>query len=279
MKRIIFCIAVSFGLSCSLKAQFSFQFETGYNFGTDFDNPEQFNTFQISDEEERLVVMRYSFGKGISLGAGLFYQVHSNLSFGLTTSYLYGIRAKQYNSYDITGEEYDITKYRGNILRICPTARFSVNKKKYQLFLDFGLMAGVLGSVNIKIAQYDEDDILIQHFRYTRDIPIGITSTLGLGLPLSEKSHLQFGVKSFSHAFGPRKGELLSRILNGESQLENLETYQKEAVFVEEHIYPVNGGVTDPDQPQTGILRFYPFSSIGLNIGITFTLSPNISKE
>lgn len=278
MKKLIF-IAVLLNLPWSIKAQFHFQFETGYNFGVDFDNPEQFSTFQVSAAEERLVVMRYSFGKGISLGAGLFYQVHPNLALGLNTSYLYGIRAKQYSSYDLTGEEYDITKYSGKMLRICPTARFSVNHKKYQLFLDFGLIVGFLGNLNIKIAEYDNDEILIQHYRYTQDIPIGITSTLGIGVPLSEKSNLQFGIKSFSHAFGPRKGELISKTLNGESQLEDLDIYQKEAVFVEEHVYTVSGGVIDPEQPRTGILRFYPFSSIGLNIGLTFTLAPKTIKE
>lgn len=274
MKKII-CFLVCLSGCFISKGQWSLNIEAGYMFGTDFDNHEQASQFYVNSGQESVQVILSSFGKGVNINSGLFYKMNPNLALGMNVSYLYGIRIKQSNINDLTGEDYFIGRSRGNMLRVAPTVRLMFDLKKVNFFTEIGIMAGLFGDIVINSEDVDGGDIEKMKEKYFGDIPIGISTKTGIIFPFGDHYRLILGFGSYLHAFGPTKSKIISYTENGEDIIDELEYFEAHSIYVKEEIYTTGSGAFDPDKPGTRILKYYPFGSTGFSIGVQF----NIGKK
>jgi hypothetical protein len=110
-------------------------------------------------------------------------------------------------------------------------------------------------------------------FVYSTSIPIGISAELGFEYPLSKDNKLSFlfNLQCLSASFSPEKGTVTKYIVNGKDMVSALSVSEKSTVFKDSYVLDPSVK-QDPSKPYTDSRVPFPFSSIGLNLGIKYKI-------
>lgn len=216
-----------------------------------------------------------SYGQGMNFGLKLGYMINSNFGFDLNTSYLISSKfesSQKFNgawgvNYESSADIVDQAK----MLRFNPSFIMSMGNEKISPFTKIGVVFGI-GSAEQNVEFRNSDG---ESFNYTRllngGLSIGASAEIGLKLKLTEKLSFVGAVNFLAMNYAPKKGEYTAYTENGVDVLGLMQTSDKEVEFVDG--YSVS--TSDPDnsnQPSKELKMYMPFSSVGLNVGIRFSL-------
>lgn len=292
-------ILVLVGLfSQQLEAQkLYFKVNTGYNLsvGKSFEPFTDSRSIRNGDAEisSSSVVKGASLGKGLDFGFTAGYKFNENMSFELGVSYLLGgkINTENYSesNYSNGNDDYfniyeSKTEFKANMLKINPSVCFNLGIGKIDPYLRVGVLIGVG-----KVFYSDEDfnsrleDIFdgssnstqiqqsssIREHEFNGGVAFGYNAGLGVIYQLNDNLSL-FGELNFtSISYSPTKGEMTRYEVDGEDRLSELSTSRKEIEFEDE--FSQNSlEAEDEDQAGKSLKVSFPFSTIGLNVGVVF---------
>lgn len=281
MKKKILSLTL-FG-ACGIANVFSQGFFTELSGGYSFMlAPQEIGTnesFLLTDSEikEEYESIKGSYGQGMNFGLKLGYMINSNFGFDLNTSYL--ISSKFESSYS---EKYNST-WMGNyeesrdrlvqakMLRFNPSFIMAMGNEKIAPFTKIGVVFGI-GSAEQNVEYNNSDGDVNKYTTVVNGgLSIGASAEIGLKLKLTEKLSFVGAVNFLAMNYAPKKGEYTAYTENGVNVLDLMETSEREVEFVDG--YSISS--SDPDnsnQPSKELKMYLPFSSIGLNIGIRFSL-------
>ncbi len=217
-----------------------------------------------------------SLGSGLNFGA--FYGYKFNKSFGveLGASYLLGAT--------FTGEREGIrpeleylwhsrNSIKANMFRLSPAITIGTAINDIGLYARFGAVLGfgsvyrefIFSSMSSGIASSQTTKI-----KSSGGMGLGLTGGVGITYSLSSKWSLFGEVNVISMSYSPAKSKLTEYTVDGIDQLSTLTTSEKEVKFVDSFTY--NTADHPSDEPREELKSYFPFSSLGLNIGLRIDL-------
>jgi hypothetical protein len=235
-----------------------------------------------------------SYGKGIQVGATFGYMFNENISAELGFGYLIGTKI-----WSIKGESYytDEQKYvdetnpalntistsqsfstyeskaSGNMLRIIPAMRFSAGNGAIKPYARIGLVIGVAnktkGYSNMAGSDYmGVSTVMKYEYKRTGGISLGFAGALGANYKLNDLLGIFAEVSIITQSWAPKKSELTEFTINGEDKFSELTTSEIETEY--ENSYSFSSTDDDENSPRKSLKGSLPFSSIGLNLGLSF---------
>ena len=254
--------------------EFAVNFDIGYGLSIATESIPEGYSNSISEYETELINVIYSFGKGININTDIEYFPGEHIGFGVGTGYLFGANAVSFLG---KTDFYRHREYSANMFRFFPFIKFKFSKNKLTYYSKMGYLLGAFGEIKREsVIIYDMVDEHSSKTIYNKGISHGAIAAFGIQLSLSNRLSVYSEIKTFIHSYGPKKRELVKSERNGEDRLPELQPGMIHTNYVDNYIKDWSSGGTDFSEPLTELRWFYPFSSIGLNIGIHYKF---ISKK
>ncbi len=274
MRTKLFVCCFLFNSIYGIAQELSLNFDAGYGFNIATESITEGNAIQISDLQTEFSSVIYSYGKGLNINSEIEYFPQKHIGFGIGVGYLNSskVHIKKYNPSSTRDDEYTAT-----MLRFSPFVKFKFNLDQISFYSKFGYLIGVSGEIQRDLSFVTElGDETFSRTIFNKGISHGATAGFGVEYPLTNRISLSGEVRLFIQSFGPKKGEVVIGTENGVDQLPELEPGYIHANYVDDYVRQWNpDGSTDFSKPITELRRFYPFSSVGLNLGIQYKLVKN----
>jgi outer membrane protein W len=267
IQKTILLSAACFSLGCASYAQKSyFSFGAGYGFKAGSQNFANFNNADIGNNSITYEQINLSLGRGLNAGASFGYFFNDNVGLDLGVNYLLG--SKTMATDDYVGGKTEIT-YSGNMIRLNPSLILRAKSGKLNPYVHFGFIAGV-GSIHSGFKDIDMGDVMLIKIKLNGGIALGLSSAVGVDYKLNDKVALFGEINAVNMSYAPSYGKAIEASYNGVDALPDMTTSDKEFEFLNSYTETT---ATPPDsQPTKALKQKYPFSSVGLNLGLRIAL-------
>ena len=271
MKRKLFAAFLLLGALQGNAQKFSLNIDAGYGFNIAPAAIGEGNGISLSAWQAELQNVIYSYGRGWNGNAELEYFPGKHFGFGLGIGYLKSAPVK--TAFDspssLLNEEATAT-----MLRFSPFVKMKLDFGDWSIFSRWGYLLGAAGKIDRTRSLMNPADVEFFNRRvYNQGLSQGATAGLGAAYRLSPRFSLSAEARLFVHSFGPRKSELVASESNGKDSLHEFLPGQIHTNYVDRYVHEWNpNGSTDYAEPTTELRRFYPFSSLGLNLGVQYKL-------
>lgn len=241
----------------------------GYAFQSSAQNIAGFNNFSSNggNSLRHYEQINLSLGKGAQLGGALGYMFNPHIGMELGLNYLRGtqIDATRSNNNGYTNYHFWANQFRFN-----PTLVLATGMEKINPYAKFGLVLGI-GSVHQTINDYEGNDIENIEIKSNGGTAVGFNSAIGALFNLKENVNLFAEISLMNLSYAPSKSLLTKDEVNGVDRLPFMTTSQKEGEYVDS--YTIDPNNQRPNSiPSLSLKTKMPFSSIGFNFGLQFTL-------
>lgn len=218
-----------------------------------------------------------SFGAGTNFLVGGGFMFTENIGVELNVQYT---MSKKYETGDVSTYTYDNATYNdrtltqnfANTIYLNPALVITPGAGSKAPYGRFGL---IIGAPKLKTEEeyyYDGDGVFTgtTKWEYTGNTAVGFQGAVGMNWMLTDKIDLFTEVNFVSLTYYPGKGKMTENIGNGNDNLPDTDTYYKEVVFKDtiDPNKPMN-----PDEPREMLRQSRAFSSLGVQVGITYSLS------
>jgi len=218
-----------------------------------------------------------SYGKGIQASGTLGYMFSENLGAELSIGYLHGGKFIRKES-DISSTYISINEIStyGRMLRFTPALRMSVGKGKIRPYMRMGLVIGVGAKLTVDSIRKYDDLYLVTNgswetvTKYSGGISLGFASGLGADFKCNERYSFYMELGFITQSWAPEKSLITKYLDNGVNELSTFTTYQKETEYLDN--YTEDTGSFDSSVPQKQLKFYFPFSSVGINVGLHISL-------
>ncbi|WP_394760169.1 outer membrane beta-barrel protein [Flavobacterium sp.] len=274
IKNIILILFICFMANKAAAQKMYFNINGGYSFMSN-SSTFRFNNDKVFDSNTQIAVglssnenVKLSLGKGLNFGGTIGYQFHKNIGAEIGINYLISDKTTGSSKY-IDGSNYN-TSLSTKMFQIKPTVVLSTDFEKINPYVKIGAIIG-LGKIYMEGFGLDVTDTYYDKTEMNGGIAMGVTASFGLNYNI----HKNFDI--FSEAslnalnYTPKKGTLTAYTENGIDKLPTIPVRGKEYVYVDTTSY-TSGGPIDDSKPRETMSTKYPFSSIGINIGIRYKL-------
>lgn len=270
-KRHLATFSVAFFLVINANAQFSIGMQTCIAFPWNKVSMPDGNLFINADGSREIQLFDVSFGKGVEYAVRASYRKKA-FEYWMQVGYLDGSASTKTVSIPYLNEKDQIT-YSGAMFWASPGVTIKMNKNKISPYLGLGLNIGFNGKIimnGYSEGKYNKSE---SRYVYSKSVPMGIRSSLGIEYSVFKNKNvvLNLNVQSISASFSPTKGTVTKFIKNGVNLLDELSTNSRQAIYKRNYVYDPNAPV-DQSKPYTGLRNPFPFSSIGINIGILYII-------
>jgi len=258
----------NFGLGCNTELLYNDTYYEVYN----TDN----GSYYYSGKSENV---KLNLGRGGSFGANIGYLFNDNVGVELHFSYLLGSPTNSSSSsefnYIIGGmtqtETYtNKVQLSSSMFRLAPVFVVQTQLNKITPYAKLGPVLS-FGKIILNQDQNNLGTIMIQESKLNGGIAIGLDTRLGFLYQTDGAMAYFIEVHAMGLSYAPKKGELTKYVIDGEDQMPGLTTQQREVEFVDEISYDSNTDL-DPNKPDQTLAIAFPFSSIGVNVGVRIKL-------
>jgi hypothetical protein len=213
-------------------------------------------------------LVKHSYGEGLNIGIVAHYKIRSNIEIGLGLSQLEG-KKEDITLTDINGSE-RVDLFYAKMARAIGEIKLVFPLDKNYIYTRLG---GVLG-FNGKIIQDINSNNINNWSRrvFSGGTSLGVTFGLGYQININKRLSCSSELRFFSQSYAPLKSEVTIAIVNGENRVEELSEFFRYTFNVEEFERTYTGGGQSLSEPAVQLKRFHSFSSIGLNINLTYKL-------
>jgi hypothetical protein len=125
----------------------------------------------------------------------------------------------------------------------------------------------IMESSGSSSSQFGGNSSNTMKMEFTGRSSLGFSGALGLQFELSEKLHFFTEVHMITHSWAPKRSVITEYTENGADQLPSMDTNDKETEYLDKYT-----ASDDPNAPDKELKYFMPLSSIGLQLGLVFTL-------
>jgi hypothetical protein len=282
-QRILQILSITFFTisSINLSAQnFYFGMQTGYGFATSAGESNLYNS-AVSPENEIYEILEGGYGEGLNIAIKVGRKINENVDFELGIGYLFGreltTTASFVSNLGTTAQFTDdqiFTRYVNGLLlspqlvfnaptdsKLIPYAKIGAT---FGCFMNVSdeientAIGGIAGVVTTKMTQKSKGNIAT-----------GLNATLGANYLLNEKFALYSELQLLNMAYSPQKTSLTSFVVNGNDQFEDLNTYQKETIYLDKVEYQ---DAIDTEKPLERLRLSLPMSNVRFNVGLRIDL-------
>lgn len=220
----------------------------------------------------------FGLGQGVSIGVNIGYFFNKNIGLELPFIYFKGAECYAVRR-DYKDLFQDVThNFKGQMFKMVPSIilKADIDKKnKFGLFIKFG---GIIGITNII---YKQEATSITGFQkeetwnYNGGLSLGFSSSLGLSFIVFKNISIIAEARVNSISYSPLFGKLTAVTINGSNALSSYSTSNSVEFVDKSESNSVATSISTNEKVKTN----YPFSSIGLNIGIQYTFGKKKSEE
>jgi len=253
----------------------------GYNLG--IATRSLLSNVDLINDPSKIENVKVSLGKGLNFGLNLGYMFNGNIGIDLQCSYLLGdeVTGKfNFDGYSWSGSDttyyyhYYTESIKSQMFRVNPSIIIASGFDKLNPYAKFGVILG-FGSITYKVLNEEYvnnqiQDIKVEKWKYDGGMAFGISSALGLMYHISDLISVYGELDLVGMSYAPKKGVMTEYTINGADQLPELTTDDKEIDFVDDYTYD-NDNPPSPAEPSKQLKNYWPYSSIGLNIGVRFS--------
>jgi len=210
-----------------------------------------------------------SYGQGFNTTLKLGYMFNDNMGVELGVSYLFGAAQTKDDHKDY------LETAKSNGLRLMPQLVYKLDNGFYGRF---GVILPVMGKT--VITETDDDFMSLGIKKETEmethgSFSIGFAGAIGYNYELSDNMNLFGEIEYIGLSIKSGSAKYTKYEVGGKDQLPNLKTGQKEFTFLDEVDDSSDNTFSnpkwDPNKASVMLRQKAPFSSFGLNIGITMT--------
>ena len=270
MRNYILTAFVVFGFSLASFAQKPYA-RLGVGYGFNYGTKITLYNSNFNGSQNDIKGTFASFGQGINLGGafGLMLSDYVGLEMGI--SYLPGNSIESETKSNSGVNLISVSnKLKGKMLEIIPAIVLTTGSEGIRPYARFGLIIGLFGSILVE----DMTQNIVPFFsssttlktKYSGGVAWGFNSAVGAIFPLNDALSIYSELNLVSLSYAPKKGEVTESTVNGQDNLPSLPKSAKEFEFVCEY-----ADYNDPDAPSQELKTYYPFSSIGLNVGLVYS--------
>ena len=237
----------------------------------------QFNNTNSVITDYSLSNSSVSYGKGLQACITAGKMVNENIYAELGISYLSGAKftSKTLNISQYNDSSTETFVQSATMLRLIPSVIFTVGKTKIKPYAKLGLVIGfgtkiTLNSTSVSPSiTSQQKNISLQKEETTGGIPLGYTAALGATYQFNNRFSLFAEINVITQSWSPSKKTIKSYIVNGVDKTSGLSQFDRETNYVNGYSY---SDPNYPNNPNRALKTHYPFSSIGLNVGLHFSL-------
>jgi opacity protein-like surface antigen len=312
MKKLLFSSALlagSIATSAQDGKGLYFSLNTGYNFSNASGDlgynvmdvittttSDQYTTTTTTYTQNEMI--KGSLGKGINIGGAVGYMFHKNIGLELGLNYVIGRKYNFNNGYGLNEEKKEIS---ASMLHIKPTIVLNTPlNTKLSAYAKFGLTIGAgsiitdnekrdqsnLGNVLIPISNGISTQIyslkkITETKKLHGDMALGFHAALGAAYSIDKNWSAFAEINMVNLSYAPSKATVTAHNVDGKDRVNELATFYKETDFRETYssrdiIFGdfdlFTGRPIDNSKPRIAPKKEFPFSSIGINIGIKYSL-------
>lgn len=251
--------------------ELSFNFDAGYGLKIATESISEGYSNRIAELETEFRTIVYSHGRGLNFNAEMEYFPKKQIGFGLGIGYLEGQKFEVlFNRIDYVSVE----EYTASMVRFSPYVKFKQAIGKFAIYSRFGYLLGAFGDITIKDNWHTDKGMNgFSKTIYDKGVSHGGTAGLGMEIKINDRLNVSGEVKLLVQSYGPRRSRVVELIKNGENILNEQPPGYIQSNYVDHYVRHWDpSGSTDYSKPLTELRRFYPFSSVGLNLGIQYKL-------
>lgn len=210
-----------------------------------------------------------SYGQGFDAALKLGFMFNNNMGIEVGISYLFGASQTLYKSAT------DLKEAKSHGLRLIPQLVYKLDNGFYGRF---GIIIPALGKTltTEKNDKYLGMPVVMESEMESRGaFSVGFAGAIGYSFELNDNMNLFGEIEYIGLSIKNSSAEFTRFEVGGNDQLPNMATGVKEYTFLDEIDDSTDNTWTnpnhDPNKPTVALRQKAPFSSIGLNIGITMT--------
>lgn len=279
---ILITISLSFTNSYSQKFYINFGVGNNYSAAPDYKMTNNANIITSDNTGTNITGVRkqitnnISFGKGFQYGGTIGYMPSNSLCFELSVNYL---KSKEFE--DKFKEEYVnysevyIQKFTSQTMRFTPSVRFTFKNDILSPYMKTGMVIGVGTKIHV-VENFDFRDqngkevVQDSEFDLFGGISIGFAAGIGVSLETDKPFGFFSEVNIITQSWAPEKLSYTKFYQNSMDVIGYVPVKDREWVFVDSFSSQVSN--TNANLPSERLKDYFPFSSIGWNIGIYFKL-------
>jgi len=275
-KKVALLMFISL-FSIAAYSQFYINVGGGYNLG--IATQSLLNNDESTNNITKIENVKVSLGKGLNFGLNLGYMFNGNIGIDLQCSYLLGDETTSeskdnYTFLNINFYDYEKISIKSQMFRVNPSIIIASGFDKLDPYAKFGVILG-FGSITLNYLYEEyENNILenkvIEKWKFNGGMAFGISSALGLMYHISDLISVYGELNLVGMSYAPKKGKMTEYTINGADQLPGLTTDDKEIDFVDDITYDYDNPPSSAE-PMKELKFYFPYSSIGLNIGVRFS--------
>ena len=217
-----------------------------------------------------------SLGRGLAVSTGINYSLKSWMGISMDIAYkktLPSVSGKtEFNS--VTDYSYsEKTRWRSELAVASPSFILKIPGKKINPYSEFGLVVPLYSKVRLQ-ANYSATSFGIPTNKGERTLifrlknTIGYAASMGIAPELNKKISLLADIQLVSHSIQAKKSTLTSDISNGVERVDTYNVSAKETIYVKK----LGNQSYNSNEPAKQIGFTLPYSSIGLNVGLSIKL-------
>ncbi len=267
-QTIITCVLALLTFNSFAQKNFYVKLNGGYNMGiVSYNGRNQNQSGTITNYEK----VPFSLSSGIQFGGAAGYMFSKFIGAELGVSYLIGNTVSMTDKSNTSSSTENVSS---RLLNFTPSLVITPGLEKLNPYAKFGLSLG-LASITDKMESTNNNGSSTTTSSQTRvfdgGMAIGFMGTLGLSYKINDKVSLIGELNIASISYSPTKGENTEYKINGVDMLSSMPKSQKNIEFVDSYSQD-NNSQSDPNSPSKSIAPSFPFSSVGLNIGVMYKL-------
>ncbi len=238
----------------------SISIEGGYQLKSALSSPR--TTWELNSDGSN-EIYKFSFGEGILLGTTIMYHLKPNWQIGLKANYILSNLENAPASSD----------YKSEMFRFIPQTKFYWRKGKWSAFGSIGLIVG-RGKFKQSYQRFDVNTSsgikdIYRVNEYTGGFSFGVNNSIGIEYEANSKINWYLMLDNYTQSYGPRQREILQYEVDGIDRLEDISESGRIQKY-EDFLTWEELSITATDNKEIRI--FYPYSSLGLSLGITIPL-------
>lgn len=274
--RLPICVFACLALTANAGAQdstgsFFLRLTGGYALPAAAQNIDQFSSsVQTPSGSATYTQVNVSLGKGFALvmAVGCFFNKNMGAELGLGYRVSAPFIAESKYTYEYNGATYNSVnshELRATFFSIAPAFVMQTSCGRLHPYLRMGL---VMGSGTLYSSVTYTDDLfgeIIERWKLEDGLALGFNSSAGIRLHIAKNFSVLAELHGAALSWAPAKATLFESQLKGVDQLSQLTVREKNIVYEETYSQPAT---IDDNLPEHRLEQHYPFSSIGLNLGM-----------
>jgi hypothetical protein len=239
-------------------------------------SPDENRTITSTGSTTELTSRSVSLGRGIHAGLYAGYMFNKNVGAEIGFNYVMGGKTTiKDDDASPTSSTKSETTMQANMIRVVPAIRMTAGEGKLRPYMRMGLILG-LGTklvVEDKSTYTSPADVIVSEetWEYKGGMSLGFHGGLGAIFMISDGLGIFAEVAGNFQSWAPATGSMTKSMFDGEDQMPDLKTNDKEIEYVDSFTI-TSPSPTNDAAPSQQLRDYHPFSSVGINIGIHFTL-------